>query len=130
MSRAIPSTMKQSPLEDIVYRRDSELRKRAVLSLTFHFRAWTVLNCRNSSRSNTATPVWGFGSAERLLRPAVAGSGYGQLSSRSTFSFHCWLSPQMPDAWTPGATADPPGNLALRIELFVSGRVSLVRLCR
>jgi hypothetical protein len=75
MSRAIPSTMKQSPLEDIVYRRDSELRKRAVLSLTFHFRAWTVLNCRNSSRSNTATPVWGFASAERLLRPTVAGSG-------------------------------------------------------
>jgi|HubBroStandDraft_6_1064221.scaffolds.fasta_scaffold36338_5 hypothetical protein len=67
---------------------------------------------------------------DQLLRPTAAGSGLRTTILAEQAFISRQLSLRTPQAWTPGATADLPGNLALRIELFVSGRVSLARLCR
>src|ERR1700733_4890290 len=49
--------------------------------------------------SNTA-PVWGSVSAERLLRPTVAGSGPLTTILVEQISISRWLFPRAPGVWT------------------------------
>src|SRR5271163_3281261 len=59
-----------------------------------------------SLRPRNTAPVWGFVSAERLLRPTVAGSGLRRTILAEQVFISRWLSPRTPGAWTPGATPD------------------------
>src|SRR5271154_6696661 len=59
-----------------------------------------------SLRPRNTAPVWGFVSARRLLRPTVAGSGLRTTILAEQVFISRWLSPRMPGARTPGATAD------------------------
>src|SRR5271154_3719567 len=78
-----------------------------------------------SLRPRNTAPVWGFVSAERLLRPTVAGSGLRTTILAEQVFISRWLSPRTPQAWTRGATADQFRKLALRFRGFFVGRASL-----
>jgi hypothetical protein len=54
---------------------------------------------------NTA-PVWDFGSAERSLRPTVAGFGLQTTILAEQVSISRWLSLRTRRAWTSGAARD------------------------
>src|ERR1700722_1422495 len=66
-----------------------------------------------SLRPRNMAPVWGFVSAERLLRPTAAGSGLPTTILAEPVFISRWLSPQTPDAWTPCATPDLLRELGL-----------------
>src|SRR5580693_6467201 len=83
-----------------------------------------------SLRPRNTAPVWGFVSAERLLRPTVAGSGPRPTILAEQVFISRWLSPRTPGAWTPGATADPLTEFGFAARDFVGERVSLISLCR
>src|ERR1700677_2970384 len=57
-------------------------------------------------RPRNTVPVWGFVSAEQLLRPTVAGSGLRITIPAEQVFISRWESPRTPRPWTPGATTD------------------------
>src|SRR5580693_10667118 len=54
-----------------------------------------------SLRPRNTAPAWGFVSAERLLRPTVAGSGPRTTILAERVFISRWLSPPTPRAWEP-----------------------------
>src|SRR5580700_3344067 len=74
-----------------------------------------------SLRPRNTGPVWGFVSAEPLLRPTVAGSGLRTTLLAERVFISRWLSRQ-----TPGVGSHEQltrsGNLASRIEIFRRSR--------
>src|SRR5271154_2595886 len=59
-----------------------------------------------SLRPRNTAPAWGCVSAERLLRPTVAGSGLRTTILAEQVFISRWLSPRTARAWMPGATPD------------------------
>src|SRR5271156_3693166 len=65
-----------------------------------------------SLRPRNTVPVWGFVSAERLLRPTVAGSGLRTTILAEQVFISRWLSPRTPGARTPALGAWGPIKVA------------------
>src|ERR1700733_2888207 len=59
-----------------------------------------------SLRLRSTVPVWGFVSAERLLRHTAGGSGLRTTILAEQVFILRWLSRRTPGAWASGTTAD------------------------
>src|SRR5271154_6078208 len=67
-----------------------------------------------SLRPRNTAPVWGFVSAERLLKLTVAGSGPRTTILAEQVFISRWLSPRIQRSWTPALGARGPTKVGAR----------------
>src|SRR5271156_566013 len=108
---------------------NSRSARRTIATNSFWYRSKTLASdfpltklARYSTlflRPRNMAPVWGFVSAERLLRPTVAASGLRTTTLAEQVFISRWLFPRAPQAATPGATVDLLRRFALADRAFL-----------